>query len=113
MATHKWSDVKYRGKLSRDEVDKVVRRARVEAAEMTLRELREALDVTQDRLAEIMNMAQSEVSRLERREDWRLSTLRRVVEALGGKLEVAATFPDRRVVLAEPTAAAASGRGDT
>jgi hypothetical protein len=44
-------------------------------------------------------MTQSEVSRLERRPDVRLSTLKRFVEALGGEVEIFATFGDKRVRL--------------
>jgi len=98
MKTHKWKDLKYRGKLSRAEVDATVQRARVDAVIMTLRELREDLGLTQEELAKLTETAQSEVSRLERREDWRLSTLRRVIEALGGELEVIADFPGHRRV---------------
>jgi len=39
-------------------------------------------------------MNQSEVSRLERRQDMRLSTLRSYVEALGGRLRMMVTWPD-------------------
>ncbi len=44
-------------------------------------------------LAEALDVAQSEISRIERRNDVLLSTLRRYVRALGGELEVIATFP--------------------
>jgi hypothetical protein len=49
---------------------------------------------------EAAGMAQSEVSRLERREDHHVSTLRKVVEALGGELEVSAVFGEKRVRVA-------------
>ncbi|HEX5871054.1 MAG TPA: XRE family transcriptional regulator, partial [Longimicrobium sp.] len=38
------------------------------------------------------------VSRLERRDDMHVSTLREVVEALGGELEITARFPDGQAV---------------
>jgi hypothetical protein len=44
-------------------------------------------------------MAQSEISRLEKREDFKLSTLKRYVEALGGELEVWAAIGDKRMRL--------------
>jgi hypothetical protein len=40
-------------------------------------------------------MNQSEVSRLERRGDVRLSTLRRYADALGGRLRLIVTWPNR------------------
>ncbi len=78
------------------------RRARVEARaveliaeEMTLSDLRKARDLTQKRTAEILEIGQDAVSRLERRSDVLLSTLRGYVEAMGGSLELVVTFPDR------------------
>ena len=62
-----------------------------------LRGLRESQGVTQQTLAEAAGIQQSEVSRLERRDDYHLSTLRKIVIALGGKLEVVARFGKKRV----------------
>src|SRR5688572_6571338 len=59
---------------------------------MTLSELREACAVTQEQMAELLDVAQSNVSRVENRADMRVSTLRQVVQALGGELEIIARF---------------------
>ncbi len=82
------------------------RRAKVEecaqeliAEEMTLRDLRKALDLTQERLAQTLNIGQDSVSRLEKRSDLLLSTLRGYVAAMGGSLELVARFPDRPPVI--------------
>ncbi len=45
-------------------------------------------------LAELLNKKQAAISRLERRSDMHISTLRAFVKALGGKLEIIASFPD-------------------
>jgi predicted transcriptional regulator len=66
---------------------------------MDLAELRGVLDVTQAELATRLEIAQSNVSRLERRNDMLVSTLRQVVTALGGELRVEAVFPDGVVTL--------------
>jgi len=55
-------------------------------------ELRKARGVTQVDVAERLGVSQGNVSELERRDDLFLSTLRGYVEALGGRLEVAAVF---------------------
>ena len=52
-----------------------------------------------DKTKEALKKAQSEISRLEGRSDYRLSTLQRYVAALGGELEVVASFGNRRVRL--------------
>jgi len=65
------------------------------AAELTLAELRKAFDVSQEELAEILDVKQANVSKIERREDMRLSTLVTYVRAMGGDLEIIARFPNR------------------
>lgn len=68
---------------------------------LTLAELRRLRGLTQVEAAAGAGMDQSELSKAERREDHRLSTLRRYVEALGGELEVFARFGSKRVRLKE------------
>jgi transcriptional regulator with XRE-family HTH domain len=77
------------------------RRASVEEHKTAmLAELRRSLDLTQAAIAERLDVTQENVSQIERGEaDVRLSTLSRYVEALGGRLEVRATFPERTVEL--------------
>lgn len=60
-----------------------------------LSELRRALGVTQVELAGRLQITQSDLSKLERRHDWRLSTVRRYIAALGGDLRLRATFRNR------------------
>jgi DNA-binding XRE family transcriptional regulator len=74
------------------------RAAELAAEEMTLQELRQARKLTQLRMAKALNISQDGVSRLERRTDLLLSTLRKSVEAMGGSLSLIAEFPDRAPV---------------
>ena len=74
------------------------RAAELIAEEMSLRDLREALTLTQVRIAEILGIGQDSVSRLEKRSDLLLSTLRSYVEAMGGRLSLIAEFPNREPV---------------
>jgi len=64
------------------------------AEEMTLRELRRARKLTQVRMAKTLGITQDSVSRLEKRSDLLLSTLRKAVQAMGGNLSLVAEFPD-------------------
>jgi len=68
------------------------------AEEMTMRELRKARNITQVRMAKALGVKQEQVSRIEKRTDLHLSTLKRSVEALGGELILTAKFPDRAPV---------------
>ncbi|MCU1721622.1 helix-turn-helix domain-containing protein [Pseudomonas sp. 5P_5.1_Bac1] len=63
--------------------------------ELTLQALRRQLEVTQESLAERMAMGQANVSKVEKRSDMLISTLRGYVEALGGTLELVACMPGR------------------
>jgi DNA-binding XRE family transcriptional regulator len=75
------------------------RAAEILAEEMTRQQLRRARKLTQVRMAKKLGMTQDGVSRLEKRTDVLLSTLRGYVEALGGKLSLVAEFPDRNPVI--------------
>ena len=74
------------------------RAAELIAEEMTLRDLRRALDRTQVHLAKQLGVKQETISRLEKRSDMLLSTLRSYVAAMGGELDLVAKFPDRPAV---------------
>jgi DNA-binding XRE family transcriptional regulator len=81
---------------------KIERRA-VELA-TTLKDLREAFAHTQVDLAQSLGVGQDTISRIERRSDMLLSTLRRYVEAMGGRLELVARFPNRSPLVIEQLA---------
>ncbi len=68
--------------------------AEINSRQATLRRLREARALTQSTVAELLDMDQSEVSRLERRSDMLLSTLKRFVQATGGEMHVIVRYPD-------------------
>jgi len=65
--------------------------------EMPLQELRQAHHMSQQRLAEVLSTKQANVSRMERRTDMYISTLRSYIEAMGGELDIVARFPDGEV----------------
>jgi len=69
------------------------------AEEMTLQELRQARKLTQVRMAKVLGITQDGVSRLEKRSDLLLSTLRKSVETMAGSLSLVAEFPDRDPVV--------------
>jgi predicted transcriptional regulator len=66
---------------------------------MSLREMREMVGKNQVDVAAAVETTQSELSRLERRDDFFLSTLKKYVKALGGELEIIARFGDKSVRL--------------
>jgi transcriptional regulator with XRE-family HTH domain len=75
----------------------VVARARARAkdtlAEMLLAELRKHAGLTQEEVAAKLGIRQPSLSKLESQDDMQLTTLNRLIEALGGKLELIAHMP--------------------
>ena len=65
--------------------------------EMKLNEIRKKKNITQEDLAEKLNINQAALSRLERRSDMHVSKLKSLIEAMGGKLEIIAQFPDEEI----------------
>jgi transcriptional regulator with XRE-family HTH domain len=69
--------------------------------DMPLNELRAARQLTQERLAKRLKVKQATVSKLERRADMYVSTLRDFVKAMGGELEIKARFPEGEVRISQ------------
>jgi DNA-binding XRE family transcriptional regulator len=66
-------------------------------AEIPLEQLRAARNLTQTNLAHTLGVNQSAISKIEKRSDMYLSTLRSYVEAMGGVLDIQAIFPEGAV----------------
>ena len=101
------------GKTLKERLSKLPagRRAKVEARanellaeEMSLKDLRKARELTQERMAELLGIGQDGISRLEKRSDLLISTLRSYVARMGGQLELVVRFPDRPAVLLQDLA---------
>ena len=81
------------------------RRARVDArkaelrAAMPLHELRQARAMTQKAVGDALKVKQPAVAKLERRADMYVSNLRAYIEAMGGRLNIVAEFPQGSVVI--------------
>ena len=80
---------------------------------MPLLELRQARNLSQEQLAQTLSVKQPAVSKLEKRTDMYISTLRNFIKAMGGDLEIIAKFPDGSVQINqfEDIAAKDEGRG--
>ncbi len=68
-------------------------RAKEAMAEMLLSEIRRQTGLTQEDLAEALGISQPTLSKMESQTDMQISTLRRLIEALGGNLELIAHLP--------------------
>lgn len=81
--------------------------ARQLADELPLNQLRHALLLTQQQLAESLGVSQVAISKMENQSDMLISTLQRIVEAMGGELELRVRFPQGDVTLKDLGRAAA------
>ncbi|MBS0263434.1 MAG: helix-turn-helix transcriptional regulator [Planctomycetes bacterium] len=73
--------------------DRAEQRTKELLGELLLSELRQAAGKSQGELARALGIRQPSLSKLEHQEDMQISTLQKIVEALGGELEVIARFP--------------------
>jgi transcriptional regulator with XRE-family HTH domain len=91
------NDIKKLSPAQRKKVE--TRAAQLIAEEMTLRQLRQACKLTQEKVAKSLRIGQEGVSKLEKRSDLLISTLRDYVKAMGGQLSLVVEFPDREPVI--------------
>src|SRR5258708_37630557 len=87
-----WKDV--RKHLGTEGEARIKARVRDEAGHPRLNQFREARSLTQTSLAELLGIPQGGVSRLERRTDMYVSTLRNYIRAMGGEVKITAVFPN-------------------
>jgi predicted transcriptional regulator len=97
VKTRPWSALE--SKMSPERRARVQVKVDEEIQAINMRRLREELGATQVEAAEKAAMTQPELSRLERGSDFRLSTIRKYVNAMGGDLEIVAVVKGKRIPL--------------
>ena len=88
-----------KNKMSPERQEAVDNQAQAILIGMALQELRQTRHLTQQELAEILNVNQAALSKMENQSDMRISTLRKVLLAMGGKMKIVAEFPDGEVII--------------
>src|SRR5947209_11692695 len=88
-----------RAKMSPESIERSEQKTWRLAKGVPLDELRAARDLTQEHLARILGVNQASISKVERRTDMYISTLRDFIRAMGGELEIRAKFPEGEVVV--------------
>jgi DNA-binding XRE family transcriptional regulator len=91
----KWRDI--RRTLSPEQEEETRQYAKSVVEAVTLNQLREARMLTQASLASILGVNQGSVSKMEKRTDMYVSTLRSFIQAMGGQLQIKAVFPEGEV----------------
>ena len=95
-----------------DELSGQSQRVQESLTAMPLDALRDAKQLTQVQMAQLLKISQGAVSKVERRTDMFVSTLRNYVRAIGGDLEIRAVFPDGDVLIDQFSDAKRTDNGD-
>jgi transcriptional regulator with XRE-family HTH domain len=69
--------------------------------ELLLSEIRQLSGKSQREVAKSLKIKQPSLSKLENQSDIQVSTLQRIIEALGGELDLVARFPKRAVKIGQ------------
>jgi DNA-binding transcriptional regulator YiaG len=85
--------------MAPERVARIQAGVREDLTEMLLAEIRRSAGLTQEQLATTLGIKQPTLSQWESQDDMQISTLRRIVEALGGDLEIVANLPGGRIAL--------------
>lgn len=104
-----------RNKMNPEARKKAAEKTKTLLEAMPLQELRHARNLSQEQLAQTLSVKQAAVSKLEKRTDMYISTLRNFIKAMGGDLEIIAKFPDGSIQISqfEDIEAEAERRGST
>ena len=89
------------GRMAPERRTRIEQGVREDLAEMLLSEIRRVAGLTQEQVAETLGIKQPTLSQLESQNDMQITTLRRIIEALGGELEIIARFPGARIKLSQ------------
>jgi transcriptional regulator with XRE-family HTH domain len=84
---------KLRERMTQDARRRATLKAREMMAEMLINEIRKEVGFTQEQVAELLGISQPSLSKLESQDDMQISMLRKIVNALGGELEIIAHMP--------------------
>jgi|GEM_PF-1337355 len=98
VKTKRWAEFQ-KERHTPEEIERAKTKAANELKILDLQHLRKLTGQRQVEVAEKLHISQAELSRIERRKNLTLATLRRYVEALGGKLTIFAEFDDMAVGL--------------
>jgi len=86
-------------KMSPERREKIETEAQAILMNMALQELRKTRHLSQQDLAKILKVNQAALSKMENQADMHISTLRKLLSAMGGNLKLVAEFPDGEVVI--------------
>ena len=85
--------------MPEERLEKIKIKTEVLKNELALKELRQAMELTQEELAKVLHVNQAAVSKFESQSDIYISTLRKILFAMGGELRIVAHFDDGDVLI--------------
>ncbi len=88
-------------RLPKDQRDRIAAGRDQILRDISLKQLRRAMRLTQRELAGTLRVNQAAISKMENQYDMYISTLRRILEAMGARLKIIAEFPDGEIVISQ------------
>ena len=82
-----------------ERLENIENRAQGMLLEMALQEIRQNRHLTQQQMASDLKLNQAALSKMENQSDIHVSTVRKIVTAMGGHLKLVAQFPDEEIVI--------------
>jgi len=87
--------------LPKEPLDRIEKRKNEVLQDITIRDLRQVYNCTQKQLGDTLKINQAAISKMENQSDMHISTLRKLLEAMGAKLKIVAEFPEGEVVITQ------------
>ena len=87
--------------MPKERLQQIDKRKNEVLQEITIRDLRQVYKCTQKQLGEMLRINQAAISKMENQSDMYISTLRRLLEAMGARLKIVAEFPEGEVVITQ------------
>jgi DNA-binding XRE family transcriptional regulator len=82
--------------------DRAAKRTKELLGELLVSELRQMTGKSQREIAALIGIKQPSIAKIEKQNDMQISTLEKIVKALGGELELVARFPRGTVKIRQP-----------
>ena len=89
--------------LPKERLERIEKRKKDVLQDITIRDLRQVYECTQKQLGESLKINQAAISKMENQTDMHISTLRKLLEAMGARLKIIAEFPEGEVVITQFT----------
>jgi len=87
--------------LPKERLERIEKKKNEVLRDITIRDLRQVYSCTQKQIGEALKINQAAISKMENQSDMHISTLRKLLEAMGARLKIVAEFPEGEVEITQ------------